>query len=360
MGDLPKGRTCLGVMTPQDSTNPPPPRVGTRSGTPRFTNLLTTSPAAFTPVGTVGDGGRADNLPRRGRVIQSRDIDQVTTDFNMCVQVELTVPSRLKPGTTVKVYMQVLHVKAHTMAREGKSVERGETIGQVGFFGMARIGNPHAHVEFFWSKAAALAYAHALAVDPYFIRRHYLDEDSPLVRVPERFRWWNDRLSRPKSDHIIKPQGNEAERMGVLATEERPSVRRGRGGGRGGGARLRYGRTRRGCLRRGGASAGLLRQRRARYRAHDCRAGGHDARRGDVSGGRIDAAHNFLSTRASMAHRTRKNKGPPGSNGTNGGPGSPRKLPNITHLGFAAYVTRLYHWHLWEPCPPGKVEGAGV
>ena len=29
---------------------------------------------------------------------------------------------------------------------------------------MARIGNPHAHVEFFWSKAAALAYNHALAV----------------------------------------------------------------------------------------------------------------------------------------------------------------------------------------------------
>jgi hypothetical protein len=127
------------------------------------------------------------------------------------------VPSRLKPGTTVKLYMQVLHVKAHTMASEGKHVERGETIGRVGFFGMARIGNPHAHVEFFWSKAAALAYAHALAVDPYFIRRHYLDEDSPLVRVPERFRWWNDRLHRPNSDHIIKPRDNEPARMGMLA-----------------------------------------------------------------------------------------------------------------------------------------------
>jgi hypothetical protein len=221
VGDLPKGRTCLGVKTPEDSTNPPP-WVGTRFGDPSKYQL-THIPGGFHAGWDVWEiEGAPITSPRRGRVIESRDINQVSTDFNMCVQVELTVPSRLKPGTTVKVYMQVLHVKAHTMARQGKSVERGETIGRVGFFGMARIGNPHAHVEFFWSKAAALAYNHALAVDPYFIRRHYLNEDSPLVRVPERFRWWNDRLRRPNSDHSIKPRGNEPARMGVLAAEPHP------------------------------------------------------------------------------------------------------------------------------------------
>jgi murein DD-endopeptidase MepM/ murein hydrolase activator NlpD len=204
MGDLPRGRTLLGIKTPDNSTNPPP-WVGTRFGdSSKFQRL--DIPGGFHAGWDCWEvEGAPVTAPRSGVVLDARRLGQVTANYNVVVQTELTVPSRLHPGQNVKVYMMALHTHPANGIQAGKWVERGEKLGSVGFFGMNIIGNPHAHIEFFWSKAAALAYDHARAVDPYFIRKHYLDEPSPLVLVPAQFRWWEQRENRPGTNDRIKP-----------------------------------------------------------------------------------------------------------------------------------------------------------
>jgi hypothetical protein len=136
-------------------------------------------------LGCLGEDGAPVLAPLPGTVIESRDCNTVSEDYNMAVQLELRLPRRAENGSQV-VYMQVLHAQAHSMLPLGKRVEPGDRVCRVGFFGMQRIGNPHAHIEFFWSKWAALTYDHRLAVDPYWIRRNFFSERTQLLRVPRR------------------------------------------------------------------------------------------------------------------------------------------------------------------------------
>jgi hypothetical protein len=118
--------------------------------------------------------------------------------------------------------MQVLHAQAHSMVPLGKRVEAGERVCRIGFFGMQRIGNPHAHIELFWSKGAALAYAHQHAVDPFWIRRHFFSERTRLIRVPPRMRWWRDRERRPTDGKVIMPAEAEVASPGSMAEGAAP------------------------------------------------------------------------------------------------------------------------------------------
>lgn len=219
MADLPRGRTCQGVKTPEGGD--PPPWVGTRYGDSSTFQLTDLYAGGFHAGWDVWEvEGAAVTAPRRGVVIATKNRAQAFPDYNVVVQTELTVPSRLHEGKLVKVYQQCLHTHPANGIRQGKRVSRGEKLGSVGFFGMQTIGNPHAHVEYFWSKVDALTYNHRRAVDPYFIRRHYLNEPSPLVLVPARFRWWTQRKFRPGTDKRIRPFEREPIPTGVLAFME--------------------------------------------------------------------------------------------------------------------------------------------
>lgn len=192
--------TVLGVKTPEGGT--PPPWLGTRFGDPSTFQRLDI-PGGFHSGWDVWEKEGAPVLaPLPGIVIESRDLNTVSEDFNMAVQLELRLPRPAKNGARV-VYMQVLHAQAHSMLPLGKRVEAGERVCRIGFFGMQRIGNPHAHIELFWSKVAALAYAHQHAVDPFWIRRHFFSERTRLIRVPPRMRWWRDRERRPTDGKVI-------------------------------------------------------------------------------------------------------------------------------------------------------------
>ena len=98
----------------------------------------------------------------------------------------------------------------------GSHVERGDRIARIGDFGPA-IGHPHAHIEFFWKREDSHNYNHAGAVDPFWIRRNFMNEPSKLVRVPTEFRWWQDRRVRPTDGKLIRPIGLEV--LGARATE---------------------------------------------------------------------------------------------------------------------------------------------
>jgi murein DD-endopeptidase MepM/ murein hydrolase activator NlpD len=138
--------TVLGVKTPEDGN--PPPLLGTRFGDPsKFQRL--DIPGGFHCGWDVWEKTGAPVLaPLPGTVIESRDRNTVSEDYNMAVQLELRLPRRAENGSQV-VYMQVLHAQAHSMLPLGKRVEPGDRVCRVGFFGMQRIGNPHAHIEFF-------------------------------------------------------------------------------------------------------------------------------------------------------------------------------------------------------------------
>jgi hypothetical protein len=194
--------TVLGVKTPEDGN--PPPLLGTRFGDPsKFQRL--DIPGGFHCGWDVWEKTGAPVLaPLPGTVIESRDRNTVSEDYNMAVQLELRLPRRAENGSQV-VYMQVLHAQAHSMLPLGKRIEPGDRVCRVGFFGMQRIGNPHAHIEFFWSKWAALTYDHRLAVDPYWIRRNFFSERTQLLRVPPQKRWWQDRKRRPTDGKVIMP-----------------------------------------------------------------------------------------------------------------------------------------------------------
>jgi hypothetical protein len=81
---------------------------------------------------------------------------------------------------------------------------------------MQRIGNPHAHMEFFWSKWAALNYEHRLAVDPYWIRRNFFSERTQLLRVPPHKRWWQDRKRGPTDGKVIMPTEADDAPIGLV------------------------------------------------------------------------------------------------------------------------------------------------
>lgn len=202
MGELPRGRSLLGVKTP-DRSNEPPPWVGARYGD--WSRYQQRNIHWGWDVWEVA--GAPVTAPRPGTVIATKNRAQASPDYNVVVMLALRIPSRLHANKTVTVYAQYLHT--HPAVHVGQKVERGQKIGEVGFFGMDVMGNPHSHVEFFWSSAACLAYDHPRAIDPYFVRRHYLNEESPLVLVPRRYAWWPERKFFPGTDRRIKPYERE-------------------------------------------------------------------------------------------------------------------------------------------------------
>jgi hypothetical protein len=109
-------------------------------------------------VGMSGRSRALRSLPLLRIVIEFRDRNTVSEDFNMAVQLELRLPRPAKNEARV-VYMQVLHAQAHSMLPLGKQVNRGDRVCRIGFFGMQRIGNPHAHIEFSglrWSRSTTI------------------------------------------------------------------------------------------------------------------------------------------------------------------------------------------------------------
>jgi hypothetical protein len=211
--------TVLGVKAPEGGS--PPPWLGTRFGDPSKFQRRDIAGGFHCGWDVWENTGAPVLAPLPGIVIESRDLNTVSEDFNMSIQLELRLPRAAKNGVRV-VYMQVLHAQAHSMLPLEKRVEAGERVCRVGFFGMQRIGNPHAHIEFFWSKAAALAYEHAFAVDPFWIRRNFFPERTRLLRVPPGMRWWRDRERRPTDGKVIMPAEAEVASPGIVAEGAAP------------------------------------------------------------------------------------------------------------------------------------------
>ena len=99
-------------------------------------------------LGCLGEDGRSGPCPLAGdshRVQGSQH--GLNEDFNVAIQLRLRLPRPAKNEARI-VYMQGLHAQAHSMLPLGKQVNRGDRVCRIGFFGMQRIGNPHAHIEF--------------------------------------------------------------------------------------------------------------------------------------------------------------------------------------------------------------------
>jgi hypothetical protein len=220
MGNLPQGQTCLGVKTPDSNLDEAPPWVGTRFGDPS-TFQRTDIPGGFHCGWDVWEIRGASILaPLPGVVIESRDRNTVTQAFNMAVHVALRLPEgKSGPNGEREVVMQVLHCQEGSMLPLGAQVDRGDRIARIGDFGPT-IGHPHAHIEFFWKREHSHNYDHAKAVDPFWIRRNFLNEPSRLVRVPTEFRWWQDRRVRPTDGRLIRPIGLEVAPASATDVEE--------------------------------------------------------------------------------------------------------------------------------------------